>query len=267
MTEENLGSYVGEIARRELTFLEGYPSTLFILAQYLVRRGQTLPMRAVFTSSETLHDVQLETIVAAFGCRPFDFYGHAERTIFATECEKHDGKHLAEEYGFTEVVDEDGQPVPEGKLGYLVGTSLHNTAMPLIRYRTEDISSIRREPCECGRTLIRIQGVTTKAEDVVITPEGRMISPSILTHPFKPYPQIIKSQIVQDEIDHLRVKIVPSDAFTTDHQRTLRAALSSRLGESMRIDFELVKDIPNESSGKFRWIISRVEHPIHFSWT
>jgi phenylacetate-CoA ligase len=267
MNEENLEGYVHEIRRRELRFLEGYPSTLFILAQFIVRNGISLPMQAVFTSSETLHEVQRETIEAAFGCKPFDFYGHAERTIFATECDEHDGKHLAEEYGFTEVVDAEGERVPDGKPGFLVGTSLHNTAMPLIRYRTTDISAIRSDQCACGRTLMRIQSITTKAEDIVITPDGRMISPSVLTHPFKPFPQIIKSQIVQDEIDHLCVKIVPSDQFTAEHRESLRAELASRLGPSMRIDFDFVDEIPKDSSGKFRWVISRVDHPIHFSWT
>jgi phenylacetate-CoA ligase len=266
MSEDNLRFYVSEIQRRKLQFLEGYPSTLFILAQYALRHGTQLPMRAVFTSSETLHSVQREAIEAAFGCRPYDFYGLAERVIFATECEHHDGKHLAEEYGYTELVDEHGRPVPDGQPGYLVGTSLHNEAMPLIRYLTSDISVIRCEPCECGRTLARIEDVATKAEDIVVTPEGRMISPSILTHPFKPFPQIIKSQIVQGRLDHLLVKLIPSDEFTPEHRKLLVEQLARRLGPRMEIEIRIVDEIPQEPSGKFRWVISRVDHSCHFSW-
>lgn len=266
MNDENLDSYVEEIERRRLQFLEGYPSTLFTVAQYLVRRRVSLPMRAVFTSSETLTESQNEIIEAAFNCRPFDFYGHAERTIFATECERHDGKHLAGEYGFTEVVDDEGQRVADGETGYLVGTSLHNTAMPLIRYRTGDISAILSDPCACGRMLIRIQSMAVKAEDIVVTPDGRLISPKILANAFKPIRQILNSQIVQNEIDHLQVKIVRSDEFTTQHLENLRAALVSRLGPSMRIDIELVDEIQKERSGKFRWVISRVDHPTNLSW-
>ena len=266
LSEENLGYYVNEIRRRGLRFLEGYPSTLFILAQYLTKRGNKLPLQAVFTSSETLHKVQRETIETAFGCRPFDFYGHAERTVFATECEVHDGKHLAEEYGFTEVVDENGHAVSDGMTGYLTGTSLHNTAMPMIRYRTGDISAIRREHCACGRTLLRIESVTTKAEDIVITPDGRMISPSILTHPFKPFPQIVESQLIQDRIDHLLVKIVPSSGFTAEYEALLLSELGRRLGPKMKIEVELVKAIPREASGKFRWVISHIPHGTHFMW-
>jgi phenylacetate-CoA ligase len=266
LSEGNLNHYVNEIRRRGLRFLEGYPSTMFILAQHVVNTGVSLPMQAVFTSSETLHQIQRETIEQAFGCRPFDFYGHAERTIFATECELHSGKHLAEEYGYTEVVNAAGLPVDDGTPGYLVGTSYHNAAMPMIRYRTGDISTIRTDRCECGRSLRRIESVATKAEDIVVTPDGRLVSPSILTHPFKPFPQILESQIIQDARNHILVKIVPSTEFSPAHQAQLLGEIARRLGSGMRIDVELVDAIPREPSGKFRWIISRVDHSTHFGW-
>lgn len=266
LSEETLGSYVAELKRRRIRFLEGYPSTLFILAQYVLRHRIDLPMRGIFTSSETLHATQREALEAAFGCRPFDFYGLAERVIFATECEHHQGKHLAEEYGYTEVVDEHDRPVPDGQPGFLVGTSLHNLAMPMIRYRTGDLTVATGEPCRCGRTLRRIADVATKAEDIVVTPDGRMISPSILTHPFKPFPQILKSQLVQTRPDHLLVKIVPSEEFTVAHRDALLAGLGERLGRGVEVEVHLVADIPREPSGKFRWIISRVDHPCHFAW-
>ena len=267
LSEANLPHYVREIRRRRLRFLEGYPSTLFILAQYVLKMGDKLPLRAAFTSSETLHELQRETIEQAFGSPPFDFYGHAERTIFAAECETHDGKHLAEEYGYTEVVDDEGNPVSDGTPGYLTGTSLHNLAMPMIRYRTGDISAIRRERCTCGRTLARIDSVATKAEDIVITADGRMVSPSILTHPFKPFTQILESQIIQDRRDHLIVKILPTSAFSSGDQENLVEQLRLRLGAAMEIEVKLVDAIPREASGKFRWVISFVDHPTHFGWS
>jgi phenylacetate-CoA ligase len=259
-------SYVAEIRRRRLRFLEGYPSTLFILAQHLIATGETLPMEAVFSSSETLHQVQLEAILAAFGCTPFDFYGHAERAIFATECELHEGKHLAEEYGFAEIVNEEGTSLPDGEFGYLTGTSLFNIAMPMIRYRTTDISAIMHEPCKCGRSLRRIENISTKAEDIVVTPDGRMISPSVLTHPFKPFPQIVASQLVQERADRLVVKIIPSDRFTPENQAELLRSLGARLGPAVQLDLQIVEDIPRERSGKFRWVISHVAHPSVFQW-
>ena len=266
LSDEYLQYYISEIRRRRLRFLEGYPSTLYILARFLARRGETLPMQAVFTSSETLLPIQRDGIESAFACRAFDFFGHAERVAFATECEMHEGKHIAEEFGLVEVTDIRGAPVHEGETGYLVGTSLHNTAMPLFRYRTNDVTSILPEPCGCGRTLRRIRDVTTKAEDIVLTPDGRMISPSILTHPFKPLVQVLKSQIIQERLDHITVKIVPSSEFSTHDREHLIRELRVRLGPEMSIDIEIVTDIQAERSGKYRWVISHVPHDGRVSW-
>jgi phenylacetate-CoA ligase len=266
LSEANLAIYVQEIRRRRLRFLEGYPSTLYILASYLRRRGERLPMQAVFSSSETLHAVQRETLAAAFECPVFDFYGLAERMAFAGECETHDGKHLFDEYGVTEIVDDAGEPVAPGQRGWLVGTTLWNQGMPLIRYRTSDLTARLLEPCACGRGLGRIAAVTTKAEDIVVTPDGRYVSPSVLTHPFKPFHQLLKSQVIQDSVDRLHLKLVASDAFTPAHCAALVAGLRERLGEGMEVSVEMVDDIPPEPSGKFRWVISRVAHGCAVPW-
>lgn len=266
LSEEHMASYVREIQRRRLRFLEGYPSTLFILAKYVLQRGIELPMDAVITSSETLHEVQRQTIEAAFDCKLFDFYALAERVIYAGECEAHVGKHLAETYGYAEVVDEDGDPVPDGGCGYLVGTSLHNLAMPMIRYRTSDVSRIMTETCACGKSLRRIQDVTTKAEDIVVTPDGRMISPSVLTHPFKPLEHIAASQIVQERLDHLVVKLVAADQPSREEEHALLQSLRDRLGDDMTIEIRNVSTIPRDPSGKLRWVVSKVPHSYLVPW-
>lgn len=266
LSDTTLPAYLAEMRRRGLQYLEGYPSTLYLVARYLVRRGETLPLRAAFSSSETLLDVQRETIEQAFQCRLFDFYGLAERVVYAGECEARAGKHVSEDFGWVEIVGEDGAPVPDGQPGYIVGTSLHNTAMPMIRYRTSDLSAFVLEPCPCGRTFRRLRNVTTKAEDFVVTPDGRLISPSILTHPFKPLHGIAESQIVQDRPDRLLVKLVPTEQLPEAEVQRLITALRERIGPDMRVDVELVSAIPRERSGKFRWVVSTVEHPYRLSW-
>jgi phenylacetate-CoA ligase len=206
-------------------------------------------------------------IEEAFQCQLFDFYGLAERVAFAGECEYHDGLHLSEEFGFVEIVDDNGRRVPDGTRGFVVGTSLHNRAMPMIRYRTSDVSSIRSTKCSCGRMLRLLEPITTKAEDIVVTPDGRFISPSVLTHPFKPLVGIAKSQIIQESLDHVRVKLVPAEGTVPDDQiELLREGLLERLGSQVSIDVELVGELPPEPSGKFRWVISRVPTPDVVDW-
>jgi phenylacetate-CoA ligase len=266
LSEENLHLYVRELRKRGIRFIEGYPSTLFILARHLLRQGQTLPMTAIFTSSETLHAVQREAMVAAFQSPVFDFYGSAERVIFAGECSEHTGKHLFDEYGITEVTEPGGAPVAQGTQGLLTGTSLWNHGMPMIRYQTSDVTRLLTDRCACGRGLGRMANITTKAEDIIITPDGRFISPSVLTHPFKPFDQIIKSQVVQDAADHVTVSIVASASFTAAQCAELESGLRVRLGERMRVETRMVDDIPPETSGKFRWVVCRVPHDRAVNW-
>lgn len=266
MGERTLDHYVAEIRRRQLRFLDGYPSTLFILADHLRRSGGTLPMEAVITSSETLHPVQREAIEAAFQCRVFDFYAAAERVVFAGECEEHSGKHVAEDYGFVEVVGADGNPVPDGEAGYLVGTSLHNKAMPMIRYRTDDVSRILTEPCACGRPFRRIASVATKATDVIVTPEGRLVAPPSIAQPLRPIPGIRNTQFIQDRVDHLLVRIVASAPLSGTHERMLLHGLRERVGPSMTIEIQYVDVIPREPSGKYRFVISNVPNTVAVDW-
>src|SRR5262249_3840189 len=140
LSEERLPLYVRELRARRIRFLEGYPSTIFILARHLLRSGERLPMQAVYTSSETLHAVQRDAIREAFQPQVFDFYGLAERVVFAGECGAAAGKPLFDEYGVTELTDEAGRPVAPGRAGALTGTTLWNRGMPLIRYRTTDVT-------------------------------------------------------------------------------------------------------------------------------
>jgi phenylacetate-CoA ligase len=138
--------------------------------------------------------------------------------------------------------------------------------MPMIRYRTNDISRVLEEPCSCGRTFRVLDAVTTKAEDVIITPDGRLISPSVLTHPFKPFDQLVKSQLIQVASDRVVVKLVAGSGFSEAQLAELLAGLQMRLGADMRIEVSQVEDIPPEPSGKYRWVISRVDTPYSPPW-
>lgn len=262
LSEENVRHYVKKLQSFKPKAIEGYPSTLFIVAKFLKSKGMTIPVKAVFSSSETLFPQQREVIEESFETDLFDYYGLAERTVFATECDKHEGHHIDTDFGVVELLGSNGDPVEDGELGRIVSTGLHNYAMPLIRYRTSDITSIRPQRCSCGRPFPLMDDVTTKEEDIITTKDGRLISSSILTHPFKPMTNIAESQIIQEDRDILRVKIVRRSGYSdadTDH---LLRELSARIGEDIKIDIEFVDSIERTGAGKFRWVISKV--PLEF---
>lgn len=262
LSSNNLTYYIDELKKFKPAVIDGYPSTVYVLANYLKSTGETLPVKAVLTSSETLYDFQRSLIEEVFGCKIFDYFGAAERVTFATECEKHEGHHLCDEYGITEVIDKNGEPLEKGDTGIMVGTSLHNLGMPMIRYASSDLTALKAGRCSCGRSLALMEDITTKSEDIIALRDGRMISPSVLTHPFKPMHTIEASQIVQEDYDHIIIKILPKPDYKGSDSEHLIKEFKDRMGEEVVIDVQLVKEMPRTKAGKFKWVISKVEKGI-----
>ena len=100
--------------------------------------------------------------------------------------------------------------------------------------------------------------VATKNEAIVTLPDGRLVSPSVLTHPFKPMVNIIESQIIQERLDLIRVKIVKNQDYTNKDEEMLLAGFVERLGPDVALKVEYVDMIPRTKSGKFKWVISKV---------
>lgn len=260
LKDEFLRYYVSRIDSFRPCAIEGYPSSLYILARYMERHGIILPIPAVLTSSETLLPIQRELIEERFQCRVYDFYGMAERVVYGSECDQHSGKHLNMDYGLTELVDGDGLPVSPGSHGRIVATGLWNMAMPLIRYKTSDVSRINVEKCACGRPFPLMDHVTTKAEDIIVLKDGRLVPPSIMTHPFKPLKNIYQSQIVQEDYTEFTVYLEVNEHFSASERQQLHQGLKERLGSDARINIVVSDQLDKCTSGKFRWIISRVSH-------
>lgn len=262
MSPKNLDTYLKELHQFKPVAVEGYPSTMYIIASYLLSTNQTFPVKAAFTSSETLFPHQREAIEKAFDCRLFDFYGLAERVMFATECEAHQGRHINDDFGITEIITADGRPAKPGEMGRIVATGLHNAAMPLIRYVTSDVTVLKQEACSCGRAFPLMEDITTKDEDIITTLDGRYISSSILTHPFKPMHSVEESQIIQEDREHIRIKIVKRPSYEDKDSQYLLEEFRKRVGDGMQVEIEFVEAIERTKAGKFRWVISKV--PLRF---
>lgn len=262
MSQSNLPLYLDKLKKFNPVVLDGYPSTLYVFAKFLLNNNLTFPMSSIISSSETLYDFQREAIEEAFCTHVFDYYAAAERVIFATECDKHEGHHVSSEYGVLEVLDSHNEPVRPGQTGLMVGTSLHNYGMPLLRYVTCDISGIKKESCSCGRGLPMMEDVSTKSEDILALKDGRMISPSVLTHPFKPMHGIEASQIIQEDYDDILIKLVPNAQYKKSDGETLVKEFQERLGRDVSVKIELVDSMERTKAGKFKWVISKVDKGI-----
>ena len=257
MKPSNLNFYLKKLKEFKPAAIEGYPSTLFSLAKFANLQGEHIEFKAAFSSSETLHSFQRDEIEHAFKCKVYDFYGSAERVLFATQCTAHQGQHVNFEYGYLELLNKQDQPIEiNNSPGVMVATSLQNFGMPLIRYRLGDKTSFLEGQCTCGRKMKRMECVQTKAEDNIIRPDGTVISPSILTHPFKPIENIVKSQIIQHTATDIEIIIVKRPKFSAADEHQLLAEFRKRVGAEFDIKLSYKEEIPLDANAKFRWVIN-----------
>jgi phenylacetate-CoA ligase len=257
MTDNTLGLYIDALEKFKPTFIEGFPSTLLILAQYLKKADRILPLRAVFTSSEPLYAVHREQIERRFDTKIFDHYGQAERVAYATECEHHRGLHVNPEYGIVEI-QKNGDPVAPGETGEIVGTGLNNSAMPLLRYKTGDLASLGNQPCACGRKMPLLQAVEGRLADSIITKEGIMIPGNGIMGAFHGIDNIRASQVVQEDLENVIVRIVKEDRARDVNLAHLRRNLESSLGRRIRLEFQMVESLDLEGLTKRPWVVSKV---------
>ena len=171
----------GNTERQIMVIRDFGVSALFSTPSYFIhlveRAGELgvdlreLPLRVGVFGAEPWSDGMREHIEAATGISAFDIYGLSEiiGPGVASECPEHRGLHVFEDHFYPEIIDpETGEPLPDGREGELVLTTLSKQAMPMIRYRTRDITAILPERCGCGRTIRRIERIGRRSDDMII---------------------------------------------------------------------------------------------------
>jgi phenylacetate-CoA ligase len=250
ISEDTLPLYVETIRSFAPAAVEGYPSSVYLIARGFEKLGyESFPVKGVFTSSETLLDYQRELIERIFRCRIFDLYGNTERTAAIGNCEQ-GVYHEFSDYAIIEYV-----PSETGDME-IVGTPLFNKAFILLRYRSGDFAVPGTERCSCGRAFPTVKSLEGRKESYVWTPEGRAVGR--LDHIFKGTHHIRESQIIQEAIDHVRILVVPDLDFSEADEKQILQNARERLGPSMKVSVERVLDIPRTSRGKFVAVISKL---------
>lgn len=258
LTDENMGIYVDRMRDFGVRALEAFPSCAFILAKYLESRDEYFPLQALTTTGEPLLPSERGLIEERFQTRAFDAYSTAERVAFSSECEEHDGHHIYSEFGIVEIVDDDGNPQPPGSPGLIVGTSLHNMGTPMLRYACGDVGTLADRRCRCGRTLPMMEGLTSRVGDIIVTPEGKMLPPIMVSWSIKSVSGVTGWQLRQDRPDHCALCVAREAPLTEKDRSTILEYFARRLGPRVTVDIERVDSIPPSPTGKVRHVISTV---------
>ncbi|MGO8697148.1 MAG: phenylacetate--CoA ligase family protein [Limisphaerales bacterium] len=224
------------------TVIHVTPSYAFYFADFLEKKGiearRDLRLRRAFIGAEPYTEETRIKIETALGIDVYNSYGLTEMNGpgVAFECEGKCGMHIWEDNFVVEVINPaTDKPVKEGETGELVLTSINREAMPLLRYRTHDLTSLLPGPCACGRTHRRIRRITGRSDDMLIV-RGVNIFPQQIERVLMGMPQIGRNYQIQLEgLDELTVKVELAPS-SFDGQVGHLAQLQNLVAEKLRAE-------------------------------
>lgn len=258
LSADVMPNYAEKLKQWRPKFIAAYPSSIYTLARYLELADVRIPVNAIFTSSEVLTPVERRLIEDRFSCRIWDRYGTGERLVVTQQCE-YGNYHQNVEFGILHVDSSLGQPASLGETGSLVLTGLTNLSMPLIRYSIEDTGSLLEGACRCGRQLPLAGPVEGRKDDIIVTPEGRLMPRAGLDQIHEFSQNIERCQIVQRKIGEVIIRVQARPEFNESDSAELVQQLRRRIGDSTLIRVERVEKLELTATGKQRFIVSEVD--------
>lgn len=227
--------------------VEGWPSSIAVLAGLLADAGRTLPLRGIITSSEVIGGPARALMRSVFDAPIVDHYGQTERVVMTGNCE-HGTNHVFDDYGVLELL-----PVPGvADRWEIVGTGLHNRGFPLLRYRTGDqVGPATDTPCPCGRPFGRIGEIAGRSEDVFTAADGRALPvPSTVVDDLVGVRGV---QIVQHRAGRFEVRVVPGDGWDRDvTDRQVQRNVDRMFGPGQHVDVTVLDALPAPTGGKVK---------------
>jgi phenylacetate-CoA ligase len=257
MGEKEMRYYTEILNTFKPRFIRGYASSIYFYAQWLEKNDAAVSFPdAVFTTAEKLFPPMRETIGRVFDCQVFDEYGLNDGGISAYECPEHSGLHIDTERSIMEVADSGGFQMNGGQ-GQILATSLHNYAMPFLRYSTGDEGLLLEDSCSCGRGPRLLKEILGREQSMLITPEGKYIHGEYFTHIFWEIPHVKEFQVVQKTIDEIQIIIVQEQGFNEEKLERIKQIIASK-SPNWKIKFQFVDEIQRTGAGKYKFIINEM---------
>ena len=251
LSQNTLAHYIEELRRSRVPWLDGYPSVLTLLANYLLERGERLGYRLQWLTigAESLLPQQAACLQEAFGVAPFQHYGMAEGVANFSDCPQKK-LHVDEDFSAVEFV-----PQSEGRFR-VVGTNFTNPAFPLIRYDVGDLVELAETSCDCGRPGRIVRRVDGRAEDYIILKNGARLGR--MDHIFKDMTAIREAQLYQNVPGEIVVRVVRNNQYTEANDHQLLAEFRQRVGDQADIQIEYVDRVSRSATGKLRFVVSEI---------
>ena len=252
LSNTTIEAYVAALEAFDPVVIHAYPSSIAALAHWLDaagRRYRGRRLRGVMTSSETLEPDVRAAVARTFDVTVFDWYGQAERVAAIGTCE-HGRYHVLSDYAGVELL----AGSEEGGQSELVGTSLNNAAMPLVRYRTGDsVIADNPAPCPCGRVFPTVQAVLGRQERIVTLPDGRLVAR--LDRVFQGHDRrLVEGQVCYHGDARFTLRVVAGPGFDAQDEAALVEKFLLRV-PGVQVALQRVEAIARGPNGKFEFIV------------
>lgn len=247
------------------------PSYLLHIIEELEEEGtlNEIKLKAAICGGEPWSDEMRDQIESKLNITCHDIYGLSEimGPGVAADCKHHTGLHIQEDMFYPEIIDPESlRPLPDGEVGELVITTLNKEAMPMVRYRTGDLTSLSREKCLCGRTTARISRFVGRTDDMLVI-KGVNVFPSQVEAALvsmgldSPYYQIVVDRA--GTMDTFSVHLEVDEDILSDeikkvesYRKRIMKGLMDALG--LRVDVRLIEPRSIErTSGKSKKVIDK----------
>tara|TARA_Y100001980_G_C14544620_1_gene323806 strand:- start:373 stop:1731 length:1359 start_codon:yes stop_codon:yes gene_type:complete len=255
LSDEKMKNYYEIIKTYNPVALRGYANALFEFASFIKEKNlPPIEIKKIFSAAEKLELHKRDLIENVFQTKIFDGYGAADGTVFAHECEEHNGLHMDEEVGITEIVNSRGEVIQKGR-GEIITTSLVNFSFPFIRYKVGDLGQISEDKCTCNRPSRLLKKIIGRSHEFIVLSNGEKVHGEFFSHAVREItPDIGQFAVHQFENGSVNVKVVPNKVSSVK-LNLLKKSFEKKLN-NLDLKFEEVKEIKLSPSGKWNFITS-----------
>lgn len=256
---EDLDGQLQWLLREDPDYVISYATNIQMLARRSRELGLRLPrLKQARTYGETLRPDARAEVREAWGVELVDSYSSEELGYIALQCPECEHYHVQSEGLIVEVLDEAGEACRPGEVGRVVVSTLHNFAMPLLRYANGDYAEAGGD-CVCGRGLPQLRRIVGRQRNMVVRPDGVRHWPSFPSEAWRGIAPVRQIQLLQDAADHIEVRVV-ADREPDDMERgRLVSALQECLGHPFRMTVNRVPEIARNFGQKYEDFVSLLE--------
>jgi phenylacetate-CoA ligase len=257
INNERLKGIVEEIEKFHPDTIEGYASSLYVLARFLKINHIDIRPRRIICCAEYLPHTIWDELKEIFRCPIYNLYGGTEAALVALSTDDASKKmFFMDDFYWVEMVGEDGKAINPGNIGRILITNYHSRAMPLIRYEIGDVAEPSVEFHGPFRTAKEIYG---RINDIFVLPNHRLLFSHNWHIYFRDFPGLERFKVVQEELNRINISLLPNNKEALlQNLDKLKRTLQNSLGTDVALNINIVEALPFGPGEKFRAVESKI---------